>query len=240
MVDVSVVSAQSVVSAGLKAIFRESAVVRVVRSVETLRQLPVPVPGETAGVVLVDADSALDLVELRGLCKRERRRVCLFARSISPEFLFQVREAGASGIISTNRSAAEITAAVCAVSEGQLAFDPLFTGTNPLNCAVHLTPREGHLVELLTQGLKNKEIAYHLGITEGTVKVYLSKLFQKVGAKDRFDLALSGLKNLGLASLEAGADPSESAGSNPNTLRTLVTRRAAVRERRLENRAIAV
>jgi hypothetical protein len=43
-----------------------------------------------------------------------------------------------------------------------------------------------------------------LTISEGTVKVYLSRLFQKLGVKDRFELALYGLKNLapGAASLE--------------------------------------
>jgi hypothetical protein len=48
---------------------------------------------------------------------------------------------------------------------------------------------------LLSQGLKNKEIGAALTISEGTVKVYLSRLFQKVGAKDRFELALYGLRN---------------------------------------------
>ena len=47
-----------------------------------------------------------------------------------------------------------------------------------------------------SQGLKNKEIATALTISEGTVKVYLSRLFQKLGVKDRFELALYGLKNL--------------------------------------------
>ena len=51
------------------------------------------------------------------------------------------------------------------------------------------------------RGLGNKEIAYELGITEGTVKVYLSRLFQKSGAKDRFEMALQGLKNLGMAGI---------------------------------------
>ena len=59
-----------------------------------------------------------------------------------------------------------------------------------------LTRREGQLVSLLSQGLKNKEIATALTISEGTVKVYLSRLFQKLGVKDRFELALYGLKNL--------------------------------------------
>ena len=51
-------------------------------------------------------------------------------------------------------------------------------------------------MSLLSQGLKNKEIATALNISEGTVKVYLSRLFQKLGVKDRFELALYGLKNL--------------------------------------------
>ena len=59
-----------------------------------------------------------------------------------------------------------------------------------------LTPRQGQLVALLTQGLKNKEIASKLNISEGTVKVYMSRMFQKLGVKDRFELALYGLKNL--------------------------------------------
>lgn len=49
---------------------------------------------------------------------------------------------------------------------------------------------------MLAQGLRNKELAYRLGITEGTVKVYLSHLYEKVGANDRFELALLALKNL--------------------------------------------
>jgi DNA-binding CsgD family transcriptional regulator len=65
---------------------------------------------------------------------------------------------------------------------------------------INLTLREGQLVTLLAQGMKNKEIATALYLSEGTVKVYLSRLFQKTGAKDRFELALHGVKNLALES----------------------------------------
>jgi DNA-binding CsgD family transcriptional regulator len=58
-----------------------------------------------------------------------------------------------------------------------------------------LTPREAQLISLLVQGLRNKEIAACLGITEGTVRIYLTKLFIKAGARDRFELAVFGLKN---------------------------------------------
>jgi DNA-binding NarL/FixJ family response regulator len=53
-----------------------------------------------------------------------------------------------------------------------------------------LSMRERQLAELLMQGLSNKEIGYRLVLSEGTVKVYFSRLFQKVGVSDRFELAL--------------------------------------------------
>jgi DNA-binding NarL/FixJ family response regulator len=61
---------------------------------------------------------------------------------------------------------------------------------------VRLSPRERQLVGLLTQGLRNKEIAWRMRITEGTAKVYLSRLFEKTGANDRFELAMYVLQNL--------------------------------------------
>ena len=49
---------------------------------------------------------------------------------------------------------------------------------------------------MLAQGLKNKEIAFRMGIVEGTVKVYLSRLYSKLGVNDRFELALLTLRNM--------------------------------------------
>ena len=46
-----------------------------------------------------------------------------------------------------------------------------------------------------------------LTITEGTVKVYLSRLFQKLGVKDRFELALYGMKNPGAGSFRVPRAP---------------------------------
>src|SRR5208283_3565117 len=75
-------------------------------------------------------------------------------------------------------------------------FDKTLTASFLSAKMIALTKREGQLVTLLSQGLKNKEIATALSISEGTVKVYMSRLFQKLGVKDRFELALYGLKNL--------------------------------------------
>jgi len=63
--------------------------------------------------------------------------------------------------------------------------------------APSLTPRERELVELVRQGLRNREIAVQLGVTEGTVKVYLHAIFDKVGVDNRTELAMRAGELLG-------------------------------------------
>jgi DNA-binding NarL/FixJ family response regulator len=52
----------------------------------------------------------------------------------------------------------------------------------------HLTPREVELVCLANDGLRNKEIAARLGLTEGTVKVHLHRIYEKLGVASRVEL----------------------------------------------------
>jgi DNA-binding NarL/FixJ family response regulator len=66
-----------------------------------------------------------------------------------------------------------------------------------------LTAREQQVLELVEQGFKNKEIAMELGIRPGTVKIHLKHIFEKTGVRGRYGLALSGLKDRGLASAPA-------------------------------------
>jgi DNA-binding CsgD family transcriptional regulator len=51
-------------------------------------------------------------------------------------------------------------------------------------------------MELVGQGLKNREVALELGIRPGTVKVHLKHIFEKTGALGRHSLALVGLANV--------------------------------------------
>ena len=53
-----------------------------------------------------------------------------------------------------------------------------------------LSPRETDLVKLVRQGLRNRDIAAELGVTEGTVKVYLHAIFDKLHVDNRTELAL--------------------------------------------------
>lgn len=122
-------------------------------------------------------------------------RVLVLLRSLTPEALFQAREAGAAGALSVHATPEELMDAVQRIQAGEFVFNHGVEWPRGTR-SIRLTRRESDLVALLVQGMKNKEIAAALGLTEGTVKVYLCKLFQKVGAKDRLELALFGLRNL--------------------------------------------
>ena len=54
----------------------------------------------------------------------------------------------------------------------------------------HLTLREKQVVDLVSQAKLNKEIAYELHLSEGTIKEYLNKVYRKLGVKNRTELAV--------------------------------------------------
>ena len=63
-----------------------------------------------------------------------------------------------------------------------------------------LTPREHEVLGLVADGLRNREIAARLGITEHTVKFHLSAVFGKLGAASRTEAVRRGFQ-LGLIHL---------------------------------------
>ena len=60
-----------------------------------------------------------------------------------------------------------------------------------------LTRRERELVDLVRQGLRNRDIANELGVTEGTVKVYLHAIFDKFNVENRTELAMRAAELVG-------------------------------------------
>jgi RNA polymerase sigma factor (sigma-70 family) len=63
-----------------------------------------------------------------------------------------------------------------------------------------LTPRERQLVALVTQGQPNKQVARQLGVTEGTVKVHLHRIYEKLEIRNCTELTrlMYELKHLAL------------------------------------------
>ncbi len=58
-----------------------------------------------------------------------------------------------------------------------------------------LSFREKQVIRLVCRAMLNKEIAYELHLTEGTVKEYINRIFSKTGAVNRTDLAVMATKN---------------------------------------------
>jgi DNA-binding NarL/FixJ family response regulator len=135
------------------------------------------------------------------------------------ETVFEGLKAGASGYLLKDISSEEMAQAVRKVAAGEALiqsrltrkvlaeFSRLATATDrqaagkPAALAealpVPLTEREQEVLQALTHGLSNREIAESLVITEGTVKNHVSSLIDKLGVRDRTQAVLKA-QELGL------------------------------------------
>ena len=163
--------------------------------VPDLAELPRHVSATKPDVVLLSVDGLIDWGLLHTLQRDSLSRIVLWLHEIAPESAFRAKECGVRGILRKTLPAEMILKCVRRVYEGELWFEKTLTETFLNGRTVRVSRREHQLITLVSQGLKNKEIASVLEITEGTVKVYLSRLFEKVGVRDRFELALFGLKS---------------------------------------------
>lgn len=120
---------------------------------------------------------------------------------------FRALQLGARGILRRTLPIETIFDCLQTVAKGNLwlenSISDQVVGFLNRKSSNRLTPREREIVRAVCRGMKNKEIAEHLHITPGTVKVHLMHIFEKTGVKDRFELAVQGPKLLGLNSEES-------------------------------------
>jgi DNA-binding NarL/FixJ family response regulator len=148
-------------------------------------------------MLLVDMNSEFNLGFLQALRRTGTTcKIILWVDSISTETAYQAFSLGVRGILQKMLYPDSFFTHLRSIREGNLWIEKGLMNSIASAKTVSLTRREAQLVSLLAQALKNKEIAATLNVTENTVKAYLSRLFQKLGVKDRLELALYGLKNL--------------------------------------------
>jgi two-component system nitrate/nitrite response regulator NarL len=148
-------------------------------------------------LALIDVNTGANpqfLAELRPLAPHTG--LILWVDKATPEFVHQVLGFGVLGVLRKDATTDLYAQCLDRVSAHKLWLENDMTQKMLSMKTVRLSPRERQLVALLTQGLRNKEIAWRMNITEGTTKVYLSRLFEKTGANDRFELAMFVLQNL--------------------------------------------
>ena len=162
------------------------------------------VPAISASPDVILCDSLADVISDNGTIRVLRRdlpnlKVLMFGMDCEEEnFLIAVQQ-GVSGYLLKDASALEVASAIRAVARGDAVCPPrlctaLFSyvaGSSSWNPRAQvakklgLTRREQQLVELISQGLTNKEIAGRLYLSEQTVKNHLRRMFRKSGSSDR-------------------------------------------------------
>ena len=113
------------------------------------------------------------------------------------EQLLEAKALKVQGIVLKNSDPAFLLDCLESVRAGRTWIDPeLATRARQLAATrgnrqrPALAPRERQLVGFVRKGLRNREIAAELGVTEGTVKVYLHAIFDKLGVSNRTELAI--------------------------------------------------
>ena len=160
----------------------------------TVTASPDALAGQQPDLILLDITAGLnfgDLTELHRhapLCP-----IVLWTDAIPLDLVFRTLEFGVRGMVQRRATPDQLVDALTRVASGemQIGFGATQDAASPKR--VTLTPREGEIVKWLRQGLRNKQIATEMNITEGTVKIYLFRLFQKVGVRNRFELASCGI-----------------------------------------------
>ena len=124
-------------------------------------------------------------------------RIVILTAAIDDSSLMEARALRVRGIVLKNSDPAYLLECLDAVRLGKTWIDPeLAARSAQLEQAFAgaarpaLAPRERQIIRFVRRGLRNREIAKELGVTEGTVKVYLHAVFEKLGVSSRTELAI--------------------------------------------------
>ena len=120
------------------------------------------------------------------------------------EYIYEVTKAGAEGYIQKDVRSEDLKSAIEKVMNGGTVFpssieEKVEVGDDG-NTIEKLSDREHQVLELLAQGMSNRELAEELYISEKTVKNHVSNILRKLNVNDRTQAVILGLKK-GLVSL---------------------------------------
>src|SRR5262249_26438190 len=111
-------------------------------------------------------------------------------------------QAQASGYLLKDMPLPRLVEAIRAVHMGQQYFPPEIANRLPEQLRQpKLTSRELGVLRMIADGRSNKEIGDALGIVEGTVKIHVTNLFNKLNAADRTQAVTTAVKR-GLLNLQ--------------------------------------
>jgi two-component system response regulator DevR len=191
-----------VVRRGVRELLESGDDVEVVGEAGTAEEALARIPAVAPDVAVLD----VRLPDGNGVevCREIRSRhpevACLMLTSFADdEALFDSIMAGASGYVLKQVRGSDLADSVRRVASGQSLLDPSVTakvlerlrrGPEEEAGGVHLTDQERRILDLLAEGLTNRQIGERLYLAEKTVKNYVSNLLMKLGMHRRTEAAV--------------------------------------------------
>jgi DNA-binding NarL/FixJ family response regulator len=155
------------------------------------------VQSHDADVLVLDVEmpgrSGLEVLRELGRAP-SRCRIVLLTASISDEDMVEAVHLGAQGLVLKESDPETLLDCVRRVHLGDRPIDGATAKKavkRPARQPVRLlTPRETEIVQMVAQGLRNRIIGERLSISEGTVKIHLHNIYEKVKVNGRLELVL--------------------------------------------------
>ncbi len=184
-----VVDDHQLVRDGVKHLLDLHADLEVVGEAASVEEAVRRVAYEDPDVVVLDVDlpdgSGIEACRrIRALCNGTK--VLMLTAFADAQALDSAREAGASGFVLKRIRDMDLVSSIRKVARGELAFDGAPSAVDQPDLILErLTDREETILELIAEGLTNREIADRLFLAEKTVKNYVSNLLTKMGISHR-------------------------------------------------------
>ena len=133
--------------------------------------------------------------------------IVMLTASEDVDDLFAAIKAGARGYLLKNLESGELRGMLNAVERGEAAITPAIAAriltelARPEPVPVpdtdpdHLTDRELEVLQLVVRGMRNKEIASELGISENTAKFHLRNILDKLHAQNRAEVVARAMRD---------------------------------------------
>lgn len=209
---IAICDTQPVTSEGVRNLLRATPDLKFLSSPETLAQAAEMVRKQRPDVLILDKGFGIQAI-LDWMTQFQSgdglpftTGFVIWGVSITEAEALRFLQAGARGILRKSAGVQAVMACLRTVASGRSWMeDCVFRDSSRSDRypRSELTSREQQVLELVEQGLKNKEIAGELGIRPGTVKIHLKHIFEKTGVRGRYGLALNSLKDRGLVALPA-------------------------------------
>jgi DNA-binding NarL/FixJ family response regulator len=110
---------------------------------------------------------------------------------------------GIAGIIAPDSELEALVDMVSDLAEGRTAFRQMAAPAPAASGLSRLSNRQFEILELMTRGLLNKQIAWELGLTEGTVKSHVSAILDKLGCDRRTQAIAAFMQSFGVRKMQA-------------------------------------